>query len=153
VGACVILAVLAKPDLSSKGKHALALRFLLPSLVIILFLFVHRANSQPWKQAGTVSKTMVEKALYSIQSLTPPQRVLVLYLPDNIQGAYVFRNGFSAALDLLGKPDGLEIVDLKKLSPGELNECESYTVLAWKKEHFSLYKAPGKTFMYIKSVQ
>lgn len=146
-GACLILAVLVKADSFSKRKAVEALRFLLPSAVIILFLLMHRVNSQPWKQAGAASKTMVEQALRPIRSLPPPQQVFVLYLPDNIQGAYIFRNGFSAALDLLGKPDGLEIIDLKKLSPGELKESDIYTVLAWKQGNFSVCKAPGKTLM------
>lgn len=104
-------------------------------------------NSQPWKRAGILSKTMSEQAMNLFQSLAPPLQVYVLDLPDNIQGAYVFRNGFSASLDLLGKPDDLAIIELKKIHKGQLKESDMYTVLAWENERFCLYKAPGRRLM------
>jgi len=147
VGACLVLALCIKADLSSKEKIVGPLSLIFLSALTVLFFCSHMTNSRPWKRAGTLPKEIPEQAMNLVRSLTPPQQVYIRDLPDNIQSAYVFRNGFSACLDLKGKPEGLEIIDLKKIPNGRLKEKGSYKVLAWKQGRFFLYQASGRELM------
>jgi hypothetical protein len=144
IGACMVIALLAKAEFLTEKNAGRFLSLISASVITALFLWALQINSGPWIQAGKLSKKMSEEAINIILSLTPPQQVYTLHLPDNIQGAYVFRNGFSASLSLLGKPDGLEIMDLKKIQKDQLKEKGSYTVLAWVRGRFHLYQAAGE---------
>lgn len=59
-----------------------------------------------WRAAGWITETLLRDL-----SARPPEDALVLNLPDNLRGAYIFRNGFyQAVLMTSGTPGSLRVV-------------------------------------------
>jgi hypothetical protein len=71
--------------------------FVVVSLGLILFcqLSLYQVNKN-WREAGEISKNII----YSIKQLEKADRLLIVSLPDNINGAYIFRNGLQDAIHL-----------------------------------------------------
>lgn len=69
-------------------------------LIVAYALVLWRVNAR-WVTAGELSKNLAQTVVQSASS----DRIVVLNLPDNFRGAYVYRNGFVAAIStFLDKP-------------------------------------------------
>jgi hypothetical protein len=76
-----------------------------PRLIVLALLFLLNATglvfaTRNWSAAGTLSARIVE----DVRLMRPAGRLRVANLPDNLNGAYVFRNGFPDAVRLFGGP-------------------------------------------------
>jgi len=73
-------------------------------LFICLSLFfggtLYRSNEN-WREAGTISKNILE----SIRRLGNADRLFIINLPDNLNGAFIYRNGIRDAIRLFGSAD------------------------------------------------
>ncbi len=59
--------------------------------------FLYNSN-QRWRQASSITLSILDSLKYIPETKT----LYLLNLPDNIGGAYIFRNGFEDAIELLG---------------------------------------------------
>ncbi len=75
------------------------------SLLLLYFGLSTSYLNQNWKIAGEISKNILE----SIQEIQPSQPVLITSLPDNYQGAYIYRTGLIQALYLFDKNNQFNI--------------------------------------------
>lgn len=92
---CTILALLVVHLFSSGKKRALAILVLL-----ITGVFLLEQNNMNWKRASASVRSLMAQARYS------KEKLLVVNLPGEINGAYVFRVGFGDALRLYGIDSG-----------------------------------------------
>jgi hypothetical protein len=73
-------------------------------LFICLSLFfggtLYRSNEN-WREAGIISKNILE----SIRRLGNADRLFIINLPDNLNGAFIYRNGIRDAIRLFGSGD------------------------------------------------
>lgn len=58
-------------------------------------------SNKNWRTAGSISKQIV----YSLNAIEEADRLFIINLPDNIHGAYIYRNGIREALNLFGDTD------------------------------------------------
>ena len=78
-------------------------RWLLPVLATVLLpgaVLLHHSTGK-WLEAGQIAHGMTRQLLL----LRPPSgagRLVLLNVPESLRGAYIFRNGLPAALELLG---------------------------------------------------
>ena len=70
---------------------------ILAALVIVYAGFLYRSNHN-WSRASRVS----ESVMASLSTLGETGDVYILNLPDNIGGAYIFRNGLNESAELIG---------------------------------------------------
>jgi hypothetical protein len=138
VGASLIIANLLKISCFMKESINKRMNIVVPFIVLSLFMFALLKNESPWIRASEISKEISYKANDKIQNIKSSGIVYALKIPDNYKGAYIYRNGFSAALNLLGKPENIEIVDLKKISRNQLIKESTYLALIWEKSRFKL---------------
>lgn len=75
-------------------------------LAMISFHFL-RLNHAGWEQASVTTQRIMEQ----LPEVPAQGRLFVTDLPDNYQGAFVFRNGFPEAVHLANK-DGGRVVDV-----------------------------------------
>ena len=61
-----------------------------------------RANGK-WQESGALTRSIVDSFAQRVleQGSTKPAGIFILNLPDNVRGAYVFRNGFYPAVRLV----------------------------------------------------
>ena len=71
------------------------------ALIIINLLFLYRSNIN-WKNAGVTSKNILDSFTNQMEksSINSTDKIIILNLPDNINGAYIFRNGFYESINL-----------------------------------------------------
>jgi len=138
LGACLIIATFLKISYSKNEFVSRVINLIIPFAVLILFMLAFWRNSSSWIKAGEISKKISYQAMEKIQNIQTPRVIYTLNLPDNYQGAYVFRNGFQASLDLLGKPYYVEIIDIKKIKKSQLRKKWAYQILIWKEDKFHL---------------
>jgi hypothetical protein len=73
------------------------------------------ASLDNWRAAGRITE-----AVLSGLSASPPDDALVLNLPDNLRGAYIFRSGFDQAAEMTaGSPPGAYRVLMRYSLPSE----------------------------------
>ena len=78
---------------NAAGRRPRLLTAALACLLTAYALGLWRTN-QTWREASQLSRALVEDA----SALSARADVLILNAPDNLRGAYVFRNGFEQAL-------------------------------------------------------
>jgi len=147
IGACMIIASLIKVNPFGKEKVRRTINLIIPIFVLIFFLGVIIGNSNSWIKASEISKKISYQAMEKIQDIKSKKVIYAVNLPDNYNGAYIFRNGFSSSLDLLGKPDYLRIIDIKKINSNQFRKKSKYLILDWKKHKFQLYEVPYSSIM------
>lgn len=76
-------------------------------------------SSRTWQEAGVASRLLLQ----SVAELGTETRVLLANLPDNLRGAYVFRNGFEAACELVGARAPLPLVGTAPVRADEIVEA------------------------------
>ena len=91
---CMITGLLLLICIESKGWRLFYLM-----LIIAYNLFFLEKNNLNWKKASQITYSIVEK----IQSEKSAAKIYFLNIPNEIDGAYVFRQGFTEALRLYGK--------------------------------------------------
>jgi hypothetical protein len=115
---------------------------LLLSLLLIFTSFLYSTN-QNWVQASQIGKNI----LTSLEQFNRSERLFITGLPDNFNGAYIYRNGFHNAIKLFKselKIDNINIVlfnttyNIKEETLIEpLQEPHSYKIsLTGKKSYF-----------------
>jgi hypothetical protein len=72
-------------------------------LIISYNLFFLEKNNQNWRKASSITWSMMEKIQSISRSEKQEVKVYFLNIPNEINGAYVFRLGFRDALRLYGK--------------------------------------------------
>jgi len=75
-------------------------KYFVISFVCLLLFFgnsLYRSN-EIWRKAGEISKSI----LGSLKTLGKANRLFIVNLPDNINGAYIYRNGIRNAICLFG---------------------------------------------------
>ena len=100
------------------------------SCVILVSVFgglLYRSNEN-WRAAGELSNGIVD----SIKGVEKSERLFIINLPDNIKGAYIYRNGIREAIHLFINPDKFK--DIKVIS---------YNTLYKKTDRVTVTKCPG----------
>ncbi|HSZ33799.1 MAG TPA: hypothetical protein VK772_10845 [Puia sp.] len=110
---CMIWAFLIVYNVSHKNLQ----RFLILS-TITYNLFFLELNNLNWRKASSVTSSIIEKVNEEIRSGNSG-RVYFVNIPDEIEGAYVFRMGFSDAMKLYGF-DLNRFVDVNYLPRSEM---------------------------------
>ena len=75
--------------------HGQKLKVAAVLLMIVFGVQIYRSNRN-WKVAGEVSQDLI----FALGQRLPARDVIVLTVPDTLRGAYVYRNGFEAAIAL-----------------------------------------------------
>jgi hypothetical protein len=133
LGASIILAALLT-DQNGRGSP----KKIYVVFPIILFFFFLMRNNVAWNYASKVSDRMLRQALTVLNEFEIKEMVYVVGLPDNYKGAYIFRNGFSSAVDLLGGRKSRPLIDVKNVFPAELKPNSKYLILEWGEDRFQL---------------
>jgi hypothetical protein len=94
-------------------------------LIIFYSLFFLEKNNLNWKKASSVTYSMVAKILEISRMESNYGKVYFLNIPNEIDGAYVFRLGFTDALKLYGKDSG-RFIAVNYLSRQELEKIKHY---------------------------
>ncbi len=114
-------------------------RWISPSLAIIL-LALHVGwltdKLRDWQSAAELSRTIVTALTEIAPGIKPGATVGFTGLPDNINGAWVFRTGIDHAFALYaGRPD----VHAVPATPGSPNDWDSTVVVyRWNGENFQI---------------
>jgi hypothetical protein len=103
---------------------------------IVYNLFFLELNNLNWRKASSVTSSIVEKANEETRSGNSG-RIFFVNIPDEIEGAYVFRMGFSDAMKLYGL-DLNRFVDVNYLSRNEMNGTKQEVILNADKTEISL---------------
>ncbi len=137
VGASFILiAFLGSTDLRNKySRQGIPIS---PLILIGFFLWAGSVHNTSWVQASKISRKISLQSLSAVKHIKPGEMIYVSGLPDNYKGAYIFRNGFPACLELIAKANLPQIIEIGKMKPGQLKEKPKYLFLEWKKEAFTL---------------
>ncbi|MBN2383036.1 hypothetical protein JXQ70_09155 [bacterium] len=96
VFALCLLVVLGDHILKKPRKLIIAAIFM-----IIASIFPLHMNARNWERAGMVCKDLIA----DLQALHDHHIVCLANLPDNLRGAYIFRNGLDQALKLFSGPE------------------------------------------------
>jgi protein O-mannosyl-transferase len=104
---------------------------------IVYNLFFLELNNLNWRKASSVTSSIVEKANEETLSGNSG-RIFFVNVPDEIEGAYVFRMGFSDAMKLYGL-DLNRFVDVNYLSRNEMNGTKQEVILNADKTEISRY--------------
>ena len=75
------------------------LKIMLMAGIIIYNLYYLEQNNRNWEKASHITYSIIDK----IQTENTTGRIFFLNIPNEINGAYVFRHGFADALELFGK--------------------------------------------------
>jgi|GEM_PF-2627636 len=109
------------------------------SIIFLGFLTgISYIQTTPWVHASDLSRKIVNEGVRSLSPVKPGSTVYVVDLPDNEQGAYVFRNGFPSAMHLAGISDDIHIIELWKILPSEIAKRDGNLVMQWKGTAFWL---------------
>ena len=142
LGACLIIAALLKISFFKKEFVGKTVNLVIPLVVLILFMSAALRNGSSWIKAAEISEKISYQTVDRIQNVKFPKVIYALNLPDNYKGAYIFRNGFSASLYLLGKPDYIEIININKIEKSQLRKEEKYLILKWENDTIQLISIP-----------
>lgn len=96
-------------------------------------LFFLEMNNMNWIKASGITHAMVEK----IRSANLNGRMFFLNIPDEINGAYVFRQGFPFALRLYGM-DSNRFIAVNYLPRQDLDKMKGKLVLHQERATFEL---------------
>lgn len=86
---------------------------ILAGLLLTWTTLLVRSNSN-WRQAGEISHSIVT----SLNGVVADDRLLIVNLPDNFRGAYLFRNGIGAAARLFSpqsSPQDIKVISYHSL--------------------------------------
>lgn len=86
--------------------------FVTTSIVLVLFfrLLLYQVNKN-WIIASEITQNI----LNTIKQVDRSNRLLIISLPDNINGAYIFRNGLQNAIRLFVGPKGFKSITVISL--------------------------------------
>jgi hypothetical protein len=114
-GGAILLALTLNTVVGS-ARHSRAVLWVLAAVVLALAAFAQRSHLRAWEDAATLRDGTVAAALRAAGSPHCPTLAFDK-LPDVLGGAYVFRNGFDAAIDRVA-PDVAA-----RLAPPERAAC------------------------------
>ena len=111
----------------------LKIRLILMAGILTYNLFFLEMNNMNWIKASGITHAMVEK----IRSANLNGRMFFLNIPDEINGAYVFRQGFPFALRLYGM-DSNRFIAVNYLPRQDLDKMKGKLVLHQERATFEL---------------
>jgi len=118
--------------------------FMVSSVCILMFygISLYWINHN-WKIAGEISNSV----LLSIKTLGKADRLVIINLPDNIKGAFIYRNGIREAIRLFGAADQFQHVTI--VSHNTLYEKDDGVGIEKRGESYFVRLLNPKTyFMY-----
>ncbi|MBI5022792.1 MAG: hypothetical protein HZC05_01330 [Candidatus Magasanikbacteria bacterium] len=129
IGMAVLLAVIVV----SLWKKRRVVGVLTATILIAYFSFTLWQRNLVWQNAGILSQQLISD-FSSETGLKSGEGTVVLGLPDNIDGAYVFRNGWLTALKLFYPTYSVDVLSTKtllNLSANNFNQkVTDWTVLS-----------------------
>ncbi len=99
-------------------------RFLSFSIISFYFIFFQQRNNQKWEKASDTAN-----ALMSVAGNSEKKSVVLVNVPDDINGAFVFRHGFFEALEL-NKIDTARVILNNYLVSNQQTERDGVIVAA-----------------------
>ena len=113
VGWSLLLVELVRMSFDQQEKRGRTAALAILSVLIVAGAVGSRKHLRPWEEAALLRDKVISSAMQRLQS-TGCQSAVFEEVPDSLEGAYVFRNGFGEALklvtgrrDVLGdSPDG-----------------------------------------------
>jgi len=110
-------------------------------LASVFGVLLYRSNEN-WKKAGEISKNIIS----SIKGVEKSDRLFIVNLPDNIKGAYIYRNGIREAIHLFVSPDKFK--DIKVISYNNLYEKDDALTISRKLNMYTVQSLnPKSVFM------
>ncbi len=104
--------------------------------IIALFIWASSYQLGAWRQAGNIAGKIVREGKKQLVGFDPKDAAYVDDLPDSIDGAYVFRNGFPSAMQLAGISPKVNIFELWKVPSERLARYDRNLVLRWDGRSF-----------------
>ncbi len=90
-------------------------------MILCYNLFFLEKNNLTWKKASSVTRTVVEKIILPMQAEKTEGKIYFIDIPAEIDGAYVFRQGFREVLLLYGA-DQNRFIAVSYLSRQEMDQ-------------------------------
>jgi MFS family permease len=84
------------------GIHNLWSKRVIVLVIMSYNLFFLEQNNRNWRKASSITKIVLEKSTVLFRNHTRGMKVYFINLPDEINGAFVFRHGFPEAVRLYG---------------------------------------------------
>ena len=83
---------------------------LLVSITLLIVLFSHRlySSNNNWKIAGQISQQIIK----DINSIATDNSLFIINIPDNFNGAYIYRNGLYPATQLFCEDKNIKFLPL-----------------------------------------
>jgi protein O-mannosyl-transferase len=128
---CMIWALLIVFNVNHKGLQ----RLLIFSTIAYNLVFLE-LNNLNWRRASSITASILDKINEEKHSGNSG-RIYFMNIPDEIEGAYVFRIGFSDAMKLYGF-DPNRFVDVNYLPRSEMSEIKHEIILNTDKTEISL---------------
>lgn len=108
-GAAVLIAGMLDSARKERPRAARSAGTSSAVLLISAFAVVSLYNGIPWKRASVLARDMTAKFSEAARATAAATEVSVRGLPDGVDGAFVFRNGFTAAVRMFGPNDRLDV--------------------------------------------
>jgi hypothetical protein len=122
VFACMIWALVIVYDVRKKNLQRVFI-----FLTIVYNLIFLELNNLNWEKASSITSSILEKISES-KNADDTSRIYFLNIPEEIEGAYVFRKGFSDALKLYGF-DTTRFIGVNYLSRSEIRKIGGDEIL------------------------
>lgn len=109
------------------------------SLSLISGILLYNLNEN-WREAGEISKSILD----CMGKMRRANRLFVINLPDSIDGAYIFRNGISDAVNLFNNPG--RSADIIVVSYNKIFKRDNATMVTRRSNIFYVQLSNPKTF-------
>jgi hypothetical protein len=106
-------------------------------LILSYNIFFLEKNNKNWIEASDITQSVINKTLEISSLHENTGKVYFLNIPNEINGAYVFRMGFSDALRIY-KADGQRFIVVNYLPRQDLEKIKEKIILDPEKENFIL---------------
>jgi len=86
------------------------------AIILVANMYWIQLRVQNWQQAGQLATEIVQTVVTAYPTMSPQAELWFVGIPDNINGAYIFRNGLNDALSLKYQLDYLNVHHIPKMN-------------------------------------
>jgi protein O-mannosyl-transferase len=120
---CLLIGLLMAGCINNVG-----IRWVILVLILCYNLFFLEKNNLNWRKASSVTKNVAEKIISSAQAEKKGGKIYFIDIPKEIDGAYVFRQGFPE-LSLLYGADQNRFIAVSYLSRKDMDQRKEKIIL------------------------
>lgn len=122
--------------------------------IVLMFLLVSVEQGRWWDRAGRECDRVIHRVTRYAAVMSPETPLYVFNIPRRLRGAYVFHNGFEAAIRLNDPALGRRIMDGERaLERGEIapQDAVVYRIDDWFIESLKMWKVPSEPFRLLRN--